>query len=83
MAIDPNGPVVCAVAPSETEAYSLVHYLGEHGIKAFVSGAGSALAVAVLAQRVDMQVVVRQCDLARAIELLDSLDTDDPHSEEE
>jgi len=69
MTVDPNSPKVLATLPTEVEAALVVNHLRNQGIEAHMSGSGSA--AGWMDERIDIQVVVRQTDLARAKELLD------------
>ena len=69
MAVDPNSPKVLAKLPTEVEAALVVNHLAAQGIKSSLAGSGSA--AGWLDDRMDIQVVVRQADLARAKESLD------------
>jgi hypothetical protein len=69
MAADPNSPKVLATLPTEVEAALVVNHLAAQGIEAHFAGSGSA--AGWLDDRMDIQVVVRQVDLARAQESLD------------
>jgi hypothetical protein len=71
---DPNSPVVLAVMATDAEASMLVSRLADQGIKAIIAGGGSALGPAIFVQGVDVQVVVRRADHARATELLEIIE---------
>lgn len=66
---DANSPQVLAKLPTEAEAALLVGHLRSMGIEAYVSGAGTSTGWPEAAS--DVQVVVRQGDLARAREALE------------
>ena len=68
---DANSPQVLANLPTEAEAALLVGHLDSLGIKAYVSGAGTSTGWPEAPS--DVQVVVRQADLARAQEALDHI----------
>jgi hypothetical protein len=69
MVFDPNSPKVLATLPTEAEAAMVVNHLAAQGIQALASGAGGPTGWPEA--RKEIQVVVRQSDLARAKELLD------------
>jgi hypothetical protein len=69
MTVDPNSPKVLATLPTEVEAALVVNHLRNQGIEAHLSRSGSA--AGWMDERIDIQVVVRQTDLARAKEALD------------
>lgn len=69
MTTDPNSPKVLATVRTDIEAALIVNHLADRGIKAYVSGAGSATGWPEAPG--DVQIVVRQIDLAQATELLD------------
>jgi hypothetical protein len=69
MGFDPNSPKVLATLPTEVEAALVVNHLAAQGIKSHLAGSGSA--AGWLDDRMDIQVVVRHADLARAKESLD------------
>ena len=69
MALDPNSPQVLTKVRTEQEATLLVNHLAAEGIKAHIAGAGTSTGWPEVPS--DVQVVVRQADVARAKELLD------------
>jgi len=78
---DPNSPQILIVVQSESQASLIVNHLATNGIKASVLG----IALGNLWPEIprDVQVVVRQADIARARKLLDSIEEnsdDDEHN---
>ena len=71
MASDPANPQVLANLRTEAEAQLLVNQLESIGIKALVSGSGPSSGWPKALGEV--QVVVRQADLERALEVLNDL----------
>jgi len=71
MAVDPDGPQVVASLLTEPEAVALAGNFESLGIRAHVWGANTSIAWPDVPR--DVQVVVRQADLARAKEALSQL----------
>ena len=69
MAPDPNSPKVLVRVLTEQEATLIVNHLATEGIKAHIAGTGSATGWTEAPG--DVQVIVRQGDVARAKELLE------------
>jgi FAD/FMN-containing dehydrogenase len=69
MADDPNSPKVLATVLTEQEAILIVNHLAAEGIQARIAGAGSSTGWPEAPG--DVQVVVRQSEVARAKELLE------------
>ena len=72
---DPNNPQILSLVPSEAEASLIVNHLADNGIKASILGTSLGAIWPQIPREV--QVVVRQADLSRARELLDSFKTPD------
>ncbi len=69
MAIDPDSPQRLTTARTDMEAGMIVNLLADAGIKALAAGAGTSTGWPEAPG--DVQIVVRQADLARAKEVLE------------
>jgi hypothetical protein len=79
MSEDPNDLQVLSVVQSEVEASLIVNHLADNGITARAAGASLGATWPQLPWG-EMQVIVRQADVSRAKELLDSLPPRDEQS---